>query len=40
MIDKPELVEQMVKASTAVGTENLMNLLKNYARVDGESKAK
>lgn len=40
MIDKPEMVDKMVSASTAVGTENLMNLLKNYARIKGNSKAK
>lgn len=40
LIDKPELIEQMVQGSTAVGTENLMNLLKNYARIEGSQKAK
>lgn len=40
MIDKPEMVEQMVNSKTAVGTENLMNLLKNYARIEGQAKAK
>ena len=30
----------MLSASTAVGTENLMNILKNYARIDGNNKAK
>ena len=35
MLDKPEMIEQMVSAATAVGTENLMNILKNYARIQG-----
>ena len=26
--------------SKAVGAENIMNILKNYARVDGQKKAK
>ena len=30
----------MTSASTSVGTENLLNILKNYARVEGEKKAK
>lgn len=34
------MVQQMVSQSTAVGTENLMNILKNYARITGQSKAK
>jgi len=40
MIDRPELIDKMVQGSTAVGTENLMNILKNYARVTGEKTAK
>jgi len=41
MIEKPELVEKMVQTTAkAVGSENLMNILKNYARVSGGSKAK
>lgn len=40
MIDKPGMIETMVNASTAVGTENLMNILKNYARVEGQGKLK
>jgi hypothetical protein len=39
MMDKPGMIEQMTSASTAVGTENLMNLLKNYARIK-DSKTK
>ena len=34
------MVDKMTSLSTAVGTENLLNILKNYARVDGDSKAK
>jgi len=40
MIDRPELMEQMASQSMALGTENLMNVLKNYARVKGEAKTK
>ena len=40
MLDKPEMIEQMASQSTALGTENLMNILKNYARIEGEGKAK
>jgi len=39
-MDNPELVEKMTSQSKAVGTENLMNILKNYARVEGQAKAK
>ena len=34
------MVDKMTSLSTSVGTENLMNILKNYARVDGDQKAK
>lgn len=30
----------MINSSSAVGTENLMNILKNYARVEGDKKSK
>jgi nuclear GTP-binding protein len=30
----------MLKSSTAVGSDQLMNILKNYARVEGEKNAK
>lgn len=40
MFDKPGMIESMTSASTAVGTENLMNLLKNYARIEGTAKTK
>ena len=30
----------MTHLSTAVGTENLLNILKNYSRVEGDAKAK
>jgi len=35
-----EMVEKMTSLSTTVGTENLLNILKNYSRVEGDSKAK
>jgi hypothetical protein len=35
MIDRPELVDSMISGKVAVGTENLMNVLKNYARIAG-----
>jgi ribosome biogenesis GTPase A len=35
MMNNAELVESMVQTSKAVGSENLMNILKNYARVEG-----
>ena len=40
MLDIPGIIESMTQASTAVGTENLMNLLKNYARIEGSAKLK
>jgi nuclear GTP-binding protein len=40
LIDRPDMVDQMVSASTAVGTENLMNILKNYARISGSKNKK
>ena len=30
------MVEKMAGQAKAVGTENLMNVLKNYARIQGE----
>ena len=36
MIDRADLVEKMASQSKALGTENLMNVLKNYARINGE----
>jgi len=30
----------MTKAATGIGVENLLNILKNYARITGESKIK
>ena len=40
LIGNAEMVDKMTSLSTAVGTENLLNILKNYARVGGDSKAK
>jgi len=38
MTENPELADKLTSASTAVGVESLMNILKNYARIDGEDK--
>ena len=40
LIENAEMVDKMTNLSAAVGTENLLNILKNYARVDGDSKTK
>ena len=40
MIQNAEMVDKMTHLSTAVGTENLLNILKNYSRVEGDAKAK
>jgi len=40
LMNNSQMIEKMTNLSTAVGTENLLNILKNYARVDGDSKAK
>lgn len=40
LMQNTDMVEKMTNLSTAVGTENLLNILKNYARVDGDQKAK
>jgi hypothetical protein len=34
MTNKAEMVEEMLHTSKAIGSENLMNILKNYARVE------
>mmetsp|Transcript_3934 Transcript_3934/g.4694 ORF Transcript_3934/g.4694 Transcript_3934/m.4694 type:complete len:159 (+) Transcript_3934:767-1243(+) len=34
------MVDKITSLSTAVGTENLLNILKNYSRVDGDAKTK
>ena len=34
------MVEKMTKAATGIGVEALLNILKNYARITGESKIK
>ena len=34
------MIGKMTSLTTAVGTENLMNILKNYSRVDGDQKLK
>ena len=40
MTSNAEMVEDMLQTSKAVGSENLLNILKNYARVEGSSKTK
>jgi len=40
MIQNADMVDKMTHLSAAVGTENLLNILKNYARVDGDAKTK
>lgn len=40
MITNADMVDKMTHLSAAVGTENLLNILKNYARVDGDQKTK
>ena len=39
-MNNSEMIEKMTSLSTTVGTENLLNILKNYSRVEGDSKAK
>ena len=38
MIQNAEMVEKMTSASTSVGVDSLMNILKNYARIEGQDK--
>lgn len=40
LTDRPEMAEKMSQAAIGVGVENLLNILKNYARIEGESNAK
>jgi hypothetical protein len=40
MIDKSDMVSDMLQTSKAIGSENLLNILKNYARVEGSQKTK
>ena len=35
MTNNSDLVENMLSTSKAVGSDNLLNILKNYARVEG-----
>ena len=37
MINNSGMVEEMLQTSKAVGSENLLNILKNYARIEGQS---
>ena len=36
MIENSDLIEKMAGQSMALGTDNLMNVLKNYARIEGK----
>ena len=36
MLDKSDLIEKMASQAKALGTDNLMNVLKNYARIEGK----
>jgi len=40
LINNADMVDKMTHLSAAVGVENLLNILKNYARVDGSQTAK
>jgi nuclear GTP-binding protein len=40
MISNSDMVESMLHTSKAIGTENLLNILKNYARVEGSASGK
>jgi hypothetical protein len=40
MTDNSGMIEEMLKTSKAVGSENLINILKNYARVEGSASGK
>jgi len=40
LMQNSEMVEKMTSQSLAVGAENLLNVLKNYARVKGHGSAK
>jgi ribosome biogenesis GTPase A len=37
MTSNPDMVAEMLHTSKAIGSENLMNILKNYARVENQS---
>lgn len=36
MLDNPNMIEKMTATSKAIGSENLLNILKNYSRVEGQ----
>lgn len=38
--NQKELVDSMLQSSKGIGSDNLLQLLKNYARLDGEKKSK
>ncbi len=37
LINNSEMVDKMTSLSSTVGAENLLNILKNYARVDSKN---
>lgn len=40
MLENSGMVEEMLQTSKAIGSENLLNILKNYARVEGSQSGK
>jgi len=40
MIGNSDMVSDMLQTSRAIGSENLLNILKNYARVEGSQSGK
>lgn len=40
LMQNAEMIEKMTSQSLAVGAENLLNVLKNYARIKGSGNAK
>ncbi len=40
MIDRPGMIDSLAHQSKALGTDNLINILKNNARIDKNSKTK
>jgi nuclear GTP-binding protein len=40
LTENSEMVEKMTSLSTTVGAESLLGILKNYARISGDSKIK
>jgi nuclear GTP-binding protein len=40
MVNNSGMIESMLHTSRAIGSENLLNILKNYARVEGSTSGK